>query len=64
MKGTRQSEVASIGKRSDDETTCVAKILVAVGELGIHCTHEELVVPVVPAMQMIVMDFILPMNLL
>lgn len=51
MESPSQSEVASISEGSDDETTCVTKVLVAVDKLSINSSDEQFILPIVPAVE-------------
>lgn len=44
MQSTGQRQIASIGQRSDDQTTRVSQILVAVQKFRIHGTNVQIIV--------------------
>ena len=51
MECSSKSEVAAVGEGSDDKTTSVAKVLVAIDKLGIDSSDEQLILPIVPTAQ-------------
>ena len=51
MQCAGESEVAPISQWGDDETPCVTKVLVAIGKLSIDSTDEQLILPVIPAVE-------------
>ena len=51
MESSSKSEVAAVGEGSDDKTTSVAKVLVAIDKLGIDSSDEQLILPIVPTAQ-------------
>ncbi len=48
VEGSSEGEVAPVCERGDHQSACVAQVLIAVDKLGVHCSHQHLIVPVVP----------------
>ena len=48
VESSSECEVTPVSEGGDDQSTGVTQVLIAIGKLSIHCSHQQLIVPVVP----------------
>ena len=47
VEGASEGEIDPVSEWCDDETSCVPQVFIAIEKLRVHCTHLQIITPVV-----------------